>query len=120
MMLYGKKYGGADPQLIEGDVFQMIISVPEFDQLGHPPLMNGTQSKDARTSSPSISTESSGKGSGKILELLRSNATISITEIALAIGISERAVEKHIANLRRSNVLRRIGPARGGKWEVLA
>jgi predicted HTH transcriptional regulator len=31
MMLYGKKYGGADPQLIEGDIFRMVISVPEFD-----------------------------------------------------------------------------------------
>ncbi len=30
MMMYGKKYGGSDPQLIEGDVFRMIISVPEF------------------------------------------------------------------------------------------
>jgi len=30
MMLYGKKYGGSDPQLIEGDSFRMIISVPEF------------------------------------------------------------------------------------------
>lgn len=34
MMLYGKKYGGADPQLIEGDVFRMVISVPEFEQNG--------------------------------------------------------------------------------------
>ncbi|NQT92721.1 MAG: putative DNA binding domain-containing protein, partial [Lentisphaerae bacterium] len=32
MMLYGKKYGGEDPQLIEGDVFQMVISVPEFSE----------------------------------------------------------------------------------------
>lgn len=30
MMMYGKKFGEADPQLIEGDVFRMIISVPEF------------------------------------------------------------------------------------------
>ena len=30
MMQYGKEYGGEDPQLIEGDVFRMIISVPEF------------------------------------------------------------------------------------------
>ncbi len=29
---YGKKYGGADPQLIEGDNFRMIISVPEFGE----------------------------------------------------------------------------------------
>jgi len=32
MMLYGKKYGGADPQLIEGDNFRMIISIPEFGE----------------------------------------------------------------------------------------
>ena len=31
-MLYGKKYGGADPQLIEGDNFRMVISVPEFGE----------------------------------------------------------------------------------------
>jgi ATP-dependent DNA helicase RecG len=50
---------------------------------------------------------------------MRSNATISIPEIASAIGISERAVEKHIANLRQSETVRRIGPAKGGKWEVV-
>jgi len=30
MMLYGKAYGGADPELIEGDIFRTVISVPEF------------------------------------------------------------------------------------------
>jgi len=34
MWHYGKKYGGADPQIVEGDVFRMIISVPEFGQQG--------------------------------------------------------------------------------------
>ena len=30
MMRYGKAYGGADPQMIEGDVFRIIVKVPEF------------------------------------------------------------------------------------------
>ena len=30
MMKYGKAYGGADPELIEGDVFRIIVKVPEF------------------------------------------------------------------------------------------
>jgi len=30
MMKYGQAYGGADPELIEADVFRMIIKVPEF------------------------------------------------------------------------------------------
>lgn len=29
-MKYGKAYGGADPELIEGDIFKIIIKVPEF------------------------------------------------------------------------------------------
>ena len=32
MMLYGKRYGGADPEPIEGDNFRMIISIPEFGE----------------------------------------------------------------------------------------
>jgi len=40
-------------------------------------------------------------------------------EIALKIGISPRAVEKQIAKLKKSGRLRRIGPAKGGHWEVL-
>jgi len=30
MMKYGKFYGGEIPQMIEGDLFRMIIKVPEF------------------------------------------------------------------------------------------
>lgn len=30
LMRYGKFYGGADPELIEGDIFQTIVTVPEF------------------------------------------------------------------------------------------
>jgi ATP-dependent DNA helicase RecG len=33
MMKYGKAYGGADPQMIEGDVFRIIVKVPEFQQI---------------------------------------------------------------------------------------
>ena len=29
-MKYGKAYGGADPEMIEGDVFRIIVKVPEF------------------------------------------------------------------------------------------
>jgi predicted HTH transcriptional regulator len=35
------------------------------------------------------------------------------------LGISERAVEKQVRNLRESGRLRRLGPDKGGQWEVL-
>lgn len=38
MMKYGKAYGGADPQMIEGDVFRILVKAPEFDVTGEPVL----------------------------------------------------------------------------------
>ena len=32
MMFYGERYGKRSPQLVEGDTFRMVISVPEFSQ----------------------------------------------------------------------------------------
>lgn len=28
-MKYGKAYGGADPELIEGDIFRMVVKYPD-------------------------------------------------------------------------------------------
>ena len=65
------------------------------------------------------SQKSSQKSSQKILDALRQNPNMSTTELAEQIGISRRAVAKHIAALQSSGVLRRIGPDRGGHWEVV-
>ncbi|MCK5545466.1 MAG: winged helix-turn-helix transcriptional regulator, partial [Desulfobulbaceae bacterium] len=59
------------------------------------------------------------KSSEKILLLLRAEPELAAREIAQRIGISPRAVEKQIAKLRQEGRLRRIGPAKGGHWEVL-
>ncbi len=32
LMKYGKVYGGADPEMIEGDVFRTLVKAPEFGQ----------------------------------------------------------------------------------------
>ena len=34
MMQYGKAYGGDDPEMIEGDIFRIIVKVPEFGPAG--------------------------------------------------------------------------------------
>ena len=65
------------------------------------------------------SEKSSEKSSEKILIILRKQADASALEIARELGISSRAVEKHIANHRKSGRLQRIGPDKGGHWEVL-
>jgi len=65
------------------------------------------------------SEKSSEKSSEKILGLLRQDGDLSAASLAAQIGISSRAVEKHLSNLRKTGRLRRIGPDKGGHWEVL-
>ncbi|MCU0666939.1 MAG: hypothetical protein MUF05_07590 [Candidatus Omnitrophica bacterium] len=36
------------------------------------------------------------------------------------VGLSSRAVEKHLSKLKEKGVLRRIGPDKGGHWEVVS
>ncbi|MBN1322760.1 MAG: putative DNA binding domain-containing protein [Methanotrichaceae archaeon] len=65
------------------------------------------------------SEKGSGKSSEKILGLLKANPELAAREIASKIGITQRAVEKQIARLREEGRIRRIGPAKGGRWKVL-
>lgn len=59
------------------------------------------------------------KSSEKILGLIKAKPTISAAEIAQEIGITSRAVEKQIDTLKKAGMIRRIGPAKGGLWEVI-
>jgi ATP-dependent DNA helicase RecG len=59
---------------------------------------------------------SSVKSAVKILELLADTPEMTIPQLAKALGISTRAIEKQIAKLQKSNQLKRIGPAKGGHW----
>jgi len=67
----------------------------------------------------SMNADGSPKSSEKILLLLRAEPKLAAREIAQRIGISSRAVEKQIAKFRQGGRLRRIGPSKGGHWEVL-
>ena len=64
------------------------------------------------------SEKGSEKSSEKIISLIRKNPQISAESIASAIGISSRGVEKQISRLKEEGLLKRIGPAKGGRWEV--
>jgi ATP-dependent DNA helicase RecG len=55
----------------------------------------------------------------KILLLIKSNPTITMKEIALALNLSEKGIEWQIKQLRQSGTIKRIGGDRGGKWEII-
>ena len=65
------------------------------------------------------SVESSVKTSVKIKEMMQSNPKVSLREIAEAIGISTRAIEKAVNKLTEEGEIDRKGPKKGGEWIVL-
>ena len=69
--------------------------------------------------SPKSSPKSSPKTEDQIIELIRLNASITTEKLGETLGISKRAVLKQIDKLKGQGRLRRVGPARGGHWEVL-
>jgi ATP-dependent DNA helicase RecG len=55
----------------------------------------------------------------KIIESISKNQHIIIAELAQIVGISERKIKTNILKLKGKGLLRRIGPDKGGHWEVL-
>ncbi|RIH65665.1 HTH domain-containing protein [Mariniphaga sediminis] len=65
------------------------------------------------------SEKSSEKSSEKILRLISENKYITAEELARELGITQRAVEKNLANLKRNGGIDRIGPDKGGYWKII-
>ncbi len=78
----------------------------------------------AALSSLEMSGKMSGKMTGKmtdrILQLLRENANLSMPALAAMLDKSESTIERAMRQLRSEGRLVRIGPAKGGHWEVIA
>ena len=65
------------------------------------------------------SLKSSLKSLQKILELISASPSITISEIADRLGMTKRGVDKNIKRLKEQGVIRRVGPDKGGHWEVI-
>ncbi len=54
-----------------------------------------------------------------IVEFMRKDPRISTATLAEKLALSTTAVDKNIQYLKSHGHIRRIGPAKGGHWEVL-
>lgn len=57
--------------------------------------------------------------SQKIIELIKENPNISTQEMADYIGIDRRNIARQIKKLQDKGIKSRIGPDKGGYWEIL-
>lgn len=66
-----------------------------------------------------VSQEKSQDTAAAILAALRQHPKMTTLKIAEALGISQRTVLRHLDYLKEAGAIRRVGPTKGGKWEVL-
>ena len=59
------------------------------------------------------------KVQGRLLELLEAEPTITQHAIVAKLGVARSTVILHIAALKKANLIRRVGPDKGGHWEVV-
>ncbi|CAN2044460.1 ATP-dependent DNA helicase [Candidatus Magnetomoraceae bacterium gMMP-1] len=63
--------------------------------------------------------KTSGKTSGKIIKIISKNSDITIPELSKKLEKTSRAIEMQIAKLKKEGCLKRVGPAKGGYWEII-
>ena len=55
----------------------------------------------------------------KIAKTIMRDPRVTITQMATNLGMGTTAIENHLKAMREQGCIRRVGPAKGGHWEVL-
>jgi ATP-dependent DNA helicase RecG len=97
---YSKAYSGSDKvSFLEEDFF--VVNVPLTNDVTENVTENVTKNR-----SSSIVTE------------IKLNNNISIDQLAEKLKVSKRTIIRDIEKLKKQNKIARIGPVKGGHWEV--
>ncbi len=60
------------------------------------------------------------KGTQKIIvDIISDNPNVTIPEIAERLKLNPRGIAKHFKILQEKGLIRRVGPDKGGHWEVI-
>ncbi len=120
---YIEAWGRGIQKIISGFV-KAGHPVPTFEELAGG--MQVTLYKSVVKSVPLIDSGSPPKLGDKlgdnqllILESLKNNPYLSLSQLSSIVGISQTAIENNVSKLKKTGVLKRIGSPKGGHWEVL-
>ena len=59
-----------------------------------------------------------GENAEKVFKVIKANLFIKTHEIADQTQLSQRTVDNAILKLKKAELLKRVGPDKGGHWEV--
>ena len=94
---------------IQGDIDYYMITFPITQR-----TMDKTGEKLGRNWGEKL-----GRTEVNILEIISKDKFVTIEELAKTIQLGTTAVENNIAKLKKKGLLKRIGSAKGGYWEII-
>jgi ATP-dependent DNA helicase RecG len=125
---------GKQAELIEDDIFKIIIPLPEVENY-FPIIVEETveesgKNYEKKTVKMTVNEtmEKYEKATAKItvgktakilLMAIKENPKITVREMETITGLNQRGVEWIINKLKTSEIVKRIGPHKGGYWEVI-
>ena len=80
---------------------------------------NEKRIENATETSQKVPQKTSQKTSQKVIDLIKDDPYISTSEMADLIGIDRRNIARNIKILKERCIIRRVGPDKGGFWEVI-
>lgn len=75
--------------------------------------------RSALKSAPETALESAPETALQIIDEIRNNPNITLSEIAGNLGVSRRWIATNIKHLQDKGIVKRVGPNKGGHWEII-
>ena len=95
----------------EQDVYRIEIT--------YVPTLQSTEGVSGQKSGPESGPETTQKTTQRILEQMKANPYVSREELAEICGLTSDGIKYNIRKLREKGIIKRIGPDKGGHWEVI-
>lgn len=109
---------GADPVFEAADDYLKTTiqagSVPE-----NVPEKQGVSLKNDNLAQDVPENSSKNHDQSQLLSLIKQNPRFTYEELAVQTKQSRKTVQRHLQELKIQGLLRRIGPAKGGCWEII-
>ena len=90
LMKYGKSYGGADPQLIEGDVFRIVVKAPELGPTGERAIAPGVGTKSGLSRAQIEAQEAQSEAQSAAIVNALGSGPLSAAELVDTLGLKSK------------------------------
>ncbi|MBR0073907.1 MAG: winged helix-turn-helix transcriptional regulator [Bacteroidales bacterium] len=103
----------------EAEVGQPAPEFKQYDFMLRATIRKVALQGDSQKTTQKDSEKTTQKTTQKIIEAIMGNPNISIEELAVVCGLTRDGINYNIRNLKKRGVIRRVGPDKGGHWEVI-